>query len=417
MRTVWTVTKFELYMVLSKPSFWLTTFLFPLLVIGFNVGSQMLIQHTISDTRDISTPGAALSIAYVDEAGLIQRVPPDVPAGALQAFPDQETARTALAQGKIDQFYVIPADFMVTGKVFLIANKFAPLSTSMHLGMMHYLLSVNLVDDPARAAALVEPLRSVERHALSPQQPGQQKDTLITIIPLAIVLIFFFVLTFTGSFMLYSVTREKENRTAEVLLVSLRPRELLLGKVLGLGILGLIQMVTWFGGGLLALDQARQMLAGVADFALPAGFFIWGLLYFLAGYTLYAAAMAGIGALLPSARETSQASFIMIVPLMLPLLANSAFSEAPNGAMATFLSLFPLTAPVSMPTRLAVAQVPFWQPLVGFVLLAVSAYLVILLAGRLFRADTLLSSSALSWERAVRELRQSGTGPRKTESR
>lgn len=417
MRTVWTVIKFELYMILSKPLFWLTTFLLPLLVIGFNVGSQLLIQHTISDEGDIFTPSATPLIAYVDEAGLIQRVPPDMPAGTLLAFPDQEAARAALAQGKIDQFYVIPADFMVTGKVVLIANKFAPLSTSMRHGMMRYLLSVNLVDDPARAAALVEPLRSVESHALSPQQPGQQKDYLTTVIPLATVLIFFFVLAFTGSFMLNSVTREKENRTAEVLLVSLRPRELLLGKILGLGALGLIQMATWFGGGLLALDQARQMFAGAADFALPASFFIWGLLYFLVGYTLYAAAMAGIGALLPTARETSQASFIMIVPLMLPLLANSAFSEAPNGAMATFLSLFPLTAPVSMPTRLAVAQVPFWQPPVGFVLLAASAYLVILLAGRLFRADTLLSSSALGWARAIRELQQLGSGSRKTKSR
>ena len=99
----------------------------------------------------------------------------------------------------------------------------------------------------------------------------------------------------------------------------------------------------------------------------------------------------------------------MLVPLMLPLLANTVFVQAPNGALATLLSLFPLTAPVSMPTRLAVAEVPFWQPLLGLALLAASAYLVVLLAGRLFRADTLLSGSALSWTRVTQELRQKGS--------
>jgi len=409
MRNILAVIKYELYTILSKPSFWLTTFLIPLLVLGLNVGTQLLIQGAVSDA---STSGEAIvsadmpAMAYVDEAGLLQRMPPEIPAGALEAFPSQEAARAALVRGEITQFYVIPADFMASGEVVLIVDKFAPLSTMTSHELMRYLLSANLLDDPARAAALVEPLWSVEGHALAPQEAGRQENNLTTIVPLAAVMIFFFVLTFTGSFMLQSVTREKENRTAEVLLVSLRPRELLLGKVLGLALIGLAQMVLWVGGSVLALGQARQLIAGAASFALPAGFFIWGLFYFLLGYLLYAAAMAGIGALAPTAREGNQAIFVMIAPLMLPLLANTVFSEAPNGALATFLSLFPLTAPVSMPARLAVSQVPIWQPLVGLALLAGSAYLVILMAGRLFRADTLLSGSAFSWARVSDELRK-----------
>lgn len=409
MRNVLAVLKYELYTILSKPSFWLTTFLIPLLVIGVNVGTQLLIQDAVSDATlsgEAAAPADIPPIAYVDEAGLVQRVPDGIPAEALLAFPSREAALAALAAGEVTRFYVIPADFGETGELVLIVNKFAPISAAADEELMRYLLSVNLVDDPARAAALVEPLWSVETHALAPQEAGRQQGFLTTVVPIATILIFYLVLMFTGSFMLQSVTREKENRTAEVLLVSLRPRELLLGKVLGLAVIGLAQVTLWVGGGVLALDQARYAIAGVASFALPAGFFIWGLLYFLLGYLLYAALMAGIGALAPTAREGNQAIFVMLVPLMIPLLTSTAFSEAPNGALATFLSLFPLTAPVSMATRLAVAPVPFWQPPVGLALLAASAYLVILLAGRLFRADTLLSGSALSWARVTQELRK-----------
>jgi ABC-2 type transport system permease protein len=411
MRNVLSVMKYELYTTLSKPSFWLTTFLVPLLIIGINVGSQLLVRNATSGASQAgnpAAPGNVSSIAYVDEAGLIQRVPPEVPEGALRAFPSQEAAKAALEAGEISQYYVIPADFMETGKLVLIVNKFAALSSSQDQQMVRYLLGANLVDDPARAAAVVEPLWSVETQALAPQEPSRQDNPLNTVVPLATIMIFFFVLTFTGSFMLQSVTREKENRTAEVLLVSLRPHELMLGKIVGLAVIGLAQMVIWVGGGVLVLGQARQVIATAESFALPAGFFIWGLLYFLLGYLLYASAMAGLGALAPTAREANQATFVMIVPLMLPLLANVAFSEAPNGALATFLSLFPLTSPVSMVTRLAVGEVPFWQPVVGLLLLAASGYVVVLLAGRLFRADTLLSSSALSWSRVTRELRKSG---------
>ncbi len=409
MRDVLSVIQYELYTILSKPSFWLTTILLPLLVIGTNVGSQLLIQGAVSEaTRagEAIVPAGGAAIALVDEAGLVRQMPPQIPAEALQLWPSREEAASALMAGRIAQFYVIPADFVETGELILIVNRFAPISSSAERNAISYLLSANLVDDPERAAAVVEPLWSVEVHRLVPQEAGPRENVLSTVVPIAVILIFYVVLIFTGTNMLQSVTREKENRTAEVLLVSLRPRELLLGKVLGLAVIALAQVAFWVGGGVLALDQARQMISAAASFALPAGFFVWGLLYFVLGYLLYAALMAGLGALAPTAREGNQLIFVMLAPLIVPLIASSVFVEAPNGPLATFLSLFPLTAPVSMVTRLAVAEVPLWQPLVGLVLLAASAYLVIVLAGRLFRADTLLSSSGLSWRRVADELRR-----------
>lgn len=136
--------------------------------------------------------------------------------------------------------------------------------------------------------------------------------------------------------MLQSVTKEKENRTVEILLVSLRPRELMSGKILGLGVVALLQVVIWAGGGLLVLKS--NPLSGVT---LPDGFLIWALPYFILGYLLYASILGAIGALVPSAREGAQFTFIVMLPLMLPLWLSNIFIESPNEPVSVFFHLVP----------------------------------------------------------------------------
>jgi ABC-2 type transport system permease protein len=189
-------------------------------------------------------------------------------------------------------------------------------------------------------------------------------------------------------------------------LVSLRPRDLMLGKILGLSVVALAQMAIWFGGALLILDQSQQLLQIASAFSLPPGFAMWGLLYFAFGYLLYASLMGAVGALAPSAREGGSITFMVLLPLMIPLWLNSTFIQSPNGTLATFLSMFPLTSPTSMMTRLSSGSVPAWQPLLGLAFLVITTYLVVLLAARFFRADNLLSESALGWKRLVAEFRR-----------
>ena len=211
--------------------------------------------------------------------------------------------------------------------------------------------------------------------------------------------------------MLRSVSREKENYTVEVLLVSLRPRELMLGKVLGLGTVALLQMGIWLGGSFLTLQRGDSFLAtlgislaGASTF--PPGFLVWSILYFLLGYILYASLLGAIGALTPNARETGQFTFIALLPLMIPVWIGNAFVQTPHSALATALSLFPLTAPTAMLPRLVTGGVPGWQPVVGLIGLAITAYGFVLLSARFFRADTLLSGASLTWRRFVEEFKK-----------
>jgi ABC-2 type transport system permease protein len=215
--------------------------------------------------------------------------------------------------------------------------------------------------------------------------------------------LFFFSLTQSSGLMLASVSKEKETRTAEVLLLSLRARELMLGKVIGLGLVAALQLGIWAIGGVLTLGRGSSI--AVTGYSLSISFLGWAVLYFGFGYLVYASALAAVGVLAPSAREGAQFTFIVLLPLMIPLWLISAFVEEPNGILVTVLSLFPLTAPLAMVTRLVSGSVPMWQPVVGLLGLAVTAYLFVLLAARLFRADTLLSTTSLSLRRFLDELK------------
>ncbi len=414
MRNIWLVIKHEIRNTLGKPSFWITTFLLPAVIMVFTLGTQFLGQGMVEQEEDVlasAEQGNALAIGYVDQAGLITQLPPGIPDTLVRAFPDESSAHAALLDGQLREYYVISADYIATGDLLAVEKDFAPLSNIGSGDIFQYMLSFNLVGDEMVARRVANPIANLDTTALAAQDTTADADFGTRfMVSYGVLFIFFFVLSMSSSFMLRSVSREKENLTVEVLLVSLRPRDLMLGKVLGLGLVGLLQMGIWLGGSLLTIQRGGSMLATLgimlSQVTLPPGFLVWGLLYFVLGYILYASALGAIGALAPNARETGQFTYIVMVPMMIPVLLSNAFVESPNGALATIVSLFPLTAPTAMLPRLAAGGVPFWQPIVSLVGLAITTYLFVLIAARFFRADTLLSSASMSWARVMEEFRK-----------
>jgi ABC-2 type transport system permease protein len=348
-----------------------------------------------------------LPVGYVDLAGLIKTMPDDVPAGVswksvrLRAYADEAAAQTALTDGKINKYYLVPADYLTAGKLIVVDRNFSVFNSLDNNEFFEYVLQLNLTGDANVARALIDPTAETGQYGLAPQAVTKKDDLAAFAVPYAALFIFFFVITMTGGFMLQSVSKEKENRTIEVLLLSVRPRDVMLGKIVGLGMVALLQVAIWVGGGLLMLSG--NPLSGVS---LPDGFLLWALLYFVLGYLLYASVLGALGALAPSAREGTQFTFLVILPLMIPLWMSNVLIQSPNEAMSIVFSLFPLTSPTSMITRLAAGPVPIEQLLIGLVLLAVTTYGLIALSARFFRADTLLAMNSLNFKRIVQELRR-----------
>ena len=132
------------------------------------------------------------------------------------------------------------------------------------------------------------------------------------------------------------------------------------------------------------------------EFQIPTFIFYWGLVYFLLGYAVYASLLGAVGAMLPNLRETSQATIIMIVPMIIPLMFVGILIEHPSGILAVGLSLFPLTAPLTMMMRLMVVAVPAWQLLLSIVLMLLAAVVIMRSVARMFHAQTVLTGQPLS---------------------
>jgi len=403
MRKTLLVAKYEATSLLLKPSFWLVSFVLPIVILALNMGTQ-IVANRVPEAVD-KGPGsgdAGMVWGYVDPSGIISELPPDVTSDALARYIDVDTAQADMDHGVIAAFFEVDPDYVENGRVVVHDDKLSAASVG-GWSTLEYVMNYALTKEASLARAISQGA-PVSIELIEPKPSEADASGQARVVLYGALMILFFVLTFSSSMLLQTVAREKENRTVEVLLVSLHPRQVMVGKVLGMGLLALLQMGIWLGGARLVL--AREMSGiDIGIGGLPAGAIAWYIVYFALGYITYATAMSALGAMAPSVREAGQFTFVVLLPLMLPLWFNYQITSQPNGPLATALSLFPLSAPVTMPARLLVADVPIWQPLLGVAGLAATAYGMVSLGGRMFRADTLLSLQSLNWKRILGEVR------------
>jgi ABC-2 type transport system permease protein len=402
------VLRHEILSTVMRRSFLLTAFGVPLVsALIFAAVSFFNRSATDGIVSMVNSSGAASQIkteGYVDESGLIKVIPPAVPEGALKSFPDVPAAREALKRGEIDAYYLIPADYLQSGELVIVRSDFNPFSAFAESNLIRQTLDVNLLDGDFRLARRIEDPLSLETRVKQPEVTREQSDPVTFFLPYGVGMVYYVIILMSASLLLNSITKEKENRVLEILMSAITSRQLFAGKVIGLGLAGLLQAVLWVGTGYLILQVSGQTLDLPADFQLPASFLAWGLLFFLLGYSLYASIMAAVGALVPNLREATQATFVIILPLLVPLMAVSLLVSEPNGTLALALSLFPFTAPVAMMARLAATQVPWWQLVVAAFLLLGSVIWFVRLAAHLFRAQVLLSGQPFDLRRLFRAL-------------
>lgn len=409
MKKILLVLKNELTTIISRPSFWLVLLGLPLagalifVVVGVINKSASAIE-TVSQV--FSGPLDTRPEGYVDLSGIISEIPVSVPPDTFIAYPDEASARQALAAGEISAFYIVPVDYIQKGEITYIRPDFNPLASSGDKSnLFTWVVQVNLAGGDILFANLVNGPQKVDETSLAVIASPDENNPLALWTPYIITLIFYMLIIGSSSLLLSNVSKEKENRVIEMLLTSVTPSQLLTGKILGLGIVGLGQTVFWFGTSYILLNLSGRTFQLPSAIHLPVSFLLWGLVFFLLGYAVYASLMAGLGALAPNLREASQATFVITLPLMVPLfLSSSVFMQAPNGAIATVLSLFPLSAPVAMMARLSAGGVAWWQPLLAVVLLAATAVLIVRAVAGMFRAQALLSGQGFKLNTYLRAL-------------
>jgi ABC-2 type transport system permease protein len=401
------VFKNEWISVVMRRSFFLTLILLP--VISF------LLTAFITSLQPGQTPNPInqllqssmtppVSIGYVDPAGLIKVLPDWIDASSFKRFPSETQAEKALASQEIGAYYLIPPDYVTTGSITVVQPDASPLSSASESHKVQDALDYNLLDQNAPLVRrLDQPLNS-EAHYPNPQPQRDPENLLTFLLPYAVTMLFYIVILGSSSLMLSSIANEKKNQVMEILVTSVTPTQLLAGKMLALGLVGLLQTAVWSGLGFALLRLSGRTFNLPAAFQLSPSILLWGALFFLLGYSLYAGLMAGIGALVPGMREASQVTTVVVLPLVIPLALITILVRQPDSLLSVLLTLFPLTAPVMVMLRLSIGPVPLWQMLLAAALILVSSLLLIRFVSGLFRARNLLSGQTFHWKIFIKAL-------------
>jgi ABC-2 type transport system permease protein len=413
MHKTWKILRYELISAVSRRSYLLIAFGVPLIAVLI-FGSIEMFRDSSSpvDEQDSSSLGPKLEVeGFVDQGDLIQVIPPDLSEGILIRFEDEESARQAYDAGEISAYYIIPPDHLESGEFIYVPKNMNPFTGDEQDWVMRWILLVNTLGGDIELATRVGSPVDLTITTLAPSSLGTNEDgcttpgyscesqsPLLTLLPLLMVVLFLVFVSNGAGILLRSVSSEKQNRTMEVLLSSISPRQMLTGKFIALGIVSLVPTAMYMFSIYTILRIGGNTLQIPPGFSVPTSIITWTLVFFLLGYAVYASLEAGVGALFPTQKEATQASFVVLLPLMVGyFLAIMPFTqEDPHGILATILSIFPLTAPVMMVMRLTVGGVPLWQILLAILLMLFTTVLVMRAAARIFHTQVLLSGQQVS---------------------
>jgi ABC-2 type transport system permease protein len=404
MSKLWIIAGQEYAAHVRRRTFLLTTLGFPLLLV---LVFGLIIVLTINSQN-------VKAIGYVDHAGILRQmadrvmVPPnpgptagrDAPVPAIR-YPDEAAARQALDGKQIDVYFVLPADYRATGKVVGYAPTSIPqVGQDRFTSLLRQgLLAAIPGHDPRLAAPIGETV-----NLKADGQPNNPAAAIL--VPFLFAFLFYLASYIAGSYLMQSVAEEKESRVMEILATSVRPGDLMGGKIVGLGLVGLTQMAVWVGIGLLTLWIGAAYVPFLVDMALPWDTVLLIIVLFVPSYLLYAASLAAVGAAVTARQEGQQLSGIFSLLGAVPIWFFVAILTDPNGPLALGLSFFPYTAPMTLLLRQAAMTVPIEQIVLSWVITTAAALGMVWVAGRVMRFGMLRYGKRLG----LRELGQALRG-------
>jgi ABC-2 type transport system permease protein len=266
---------------------------------------------------------------------------------------------------------------------------------------------------PERSSALVRTRLEFDLERITDRGRGGSARVSV-FFALLIVVMLYMALMLYGQAVLRGVMEEKQTRVAEVVISSVPPWQLLGGKVIGVGAVGLTQLAVWISSAILLLRYREPILAkfgaSTMSFTPPdvtVGMGVVLLLFFVAGYVFYSSLFAAVGAMVSTEQEAQQA----LMPIILLLVSSFVFFQPilskPTSGLAQTLSWLPFSAPMVMPLRMAVIPVAGWEVAVALVSVAAGSYIAVWVAARIYRTGMLMYGKRPTMRELARWLRAS----------
>ena len=408
---LWSIVQQEIRQSLRRRAYLVMTFGLPLVAVLAVAVSVWFYNRQKVTGQEAENNLPQQPLGYVDQSGLFPD--PGSFASLLIPYATETAAREAITADKIAAYYLIPPDYLSTGQVIRYATQINIVEKDQALFESFLLTNLLATEEPQLAARVQSPATIVEHLVntagtaeVKEQSGGMELFWLVYAFAMLMMMTTFV----TSGQLTQSVIQEKENRMIEVVLASVRPLQLMSGKLIGQGVLGLLQLLTWLGAVMMAIQLADvnvPFLSFLVATEIPTSLIFVALLYFLLGFALFGTFAATIGAISTNMREGPQYAVLYSLPAAMPVMFLANITQTPNSTLAIVLSFFPLSAPVGMVERLVLTAVPLWQIILSLSLLTLSIIAGLWLSARLFRVNTLLAGQMPTRQELWRLLRQS----------
>ncbi|HPT30215.1 MAG TPA: ABC transporter permease [Prolixibacteraceae bacterium] len=447
MNKTWIILRREYLTRVLKKSFIVTTLLVPLLLAAMMVIPAWLASRQDKEVRNIAVyDETSLFLGQLGQEGFTK-----------YQFIEKEKYEKIKANLEGTEYYAllyIPGNILTTNRVELFSPKQLPLEMGEQIERkLSQIIEtdkrnkvVQEVGVPDLEQKLAATKTRIRVNTLQVTETGEQKKSSSVVAFIASYgmgfLIYFFVFMY-GSLVMRSVMEEKKNRIVEVIVSSVKPYQLMTGKIVGTALVGLTQVAIWviliFGvltvlqsfftpetaqqmgksimesqGQMAPMqqnmpvsqNQISEVLEMIGTLNIPLILFGF-IFYFLSGYLLYSSLMGAVGAAVDNEEDTQQLVFPVTFPLILSIILLFSISKSPDGAIAFWASIVPFTAPVCMLARLPFSP-PIWEVILSMVLMIVTTIGAIWVGSKIYKTGILMYGKKVTLKELVKWLRYKG---------
>lgn len=430
----------EYFSRVKQRMFLIATFGLPILLIGFYalLAFIMLKEDTTERT-----------IAIINRSNLEKPLQTDE--NTTYKYVAQDTDYKILLEN--NSYYavlVLPEDIEASSKGELYSNRQVPAEVSREMSsVLSEIIRQKKLTKLTNELAIPELEKKVEatktRITLTNVRlkDGEEKESssgvaqVLSFMAMAVGFVIFFLVMTYGSIVMRGVVEEKSNRIVEVIISSIKPYQLMLGKILGIALVGITQIVLWglmlgvayiiavpFLAGMItpeavegiatqnqpmvnsAMGSFMQDITGGLDFGVVVKLLVVSFVYAILGYLLYASLFAAVGAAADNETDTQQLSTPLMLPLMIGFYMAFNVSMKPESSMAFWSSIVPFTSPLVMPARIPF-DVPWWELLLSLGILVLTILGCVLLAAKIYRTGILMYGKKVTFKEMFKWLRHS----------
>lgn len=411
------VIRFEILRSIKKPSFWIASLLIPV-AFALYIGIAAFSGYTAGEAMDGGSDTTDLKLAIVDESNYLQLedgknniLKNEESEQKLDIIESKDDAMAKLQNGEYHIVYYIPANFEETKQVEIFAKPETPKITDDFSAPIKSILS-NTASSQVSEINYAILTDSIEVKSTTYDENNQEvsfSDQISNIAGPAIALaLFYFIIIILSNRLTVSMTEEKENRISELILTSINPTSLIIGKIVSLMVIGVIQIAT------IALPAILMFLAaknnGLLPFNLELNIDFLSILPYLilltVSYFFFTAINVLIGTFTPTAKDASSYSGVIMIFMIAPIMLISVLMKEPS-TLSYILTFFPPSAPIATMLRGIFGNLQTWELILSIIIIGVSSILIALFATYIFRRNAIEFTSKLNLKKILGSTRTS----------